>query len=49
MRYLTQVGTSVLTLVVICAKLAHMLFTYSSVDVREDDSLASEPRYLKAR
>jgi hypothetical protein len=49
MPNLTQVGTSVLTLVVIYAKLAHILCAYSSLDVREDGILDSVSRSSEVR
>ena len=49
MPNLRQAGASVLTLVVIYAKLAHILCAYSSIDVREDGILDSVPRPSEVR
>jgi hypothetical protein len=49
MPNLTQAGASVLTLVVIYAKLDHIPCAYSSLNVREDGILDFVPRYLEAR
>lgn len=49
MPNLTQVGDSVLMLVMIYVKLAHILCAYSSLDVREDGIPDSVTRSLEVR